>query len=104
MPKNPVIGFTFAGYDFMLVDYHYYPGYSGSYENPPEPPELEISKLWMKWSDDVSKEAYTSVPDPVIDLLLEVVDAFSEAAMEAIEDHIAKEEREYEPRYPDSLD
>lgn len=100
MHKNPIIGFTFAGYEFMLVDYHYHPGYSGSYEDPPEPPELEIGKLWMRWSENISKEAFVSVPDPVIDLLIEVVDAFKEAAMEAIEDY----RRDYEPEHSDPLD
>lgn len=110
MPKNPEVKFTFQGYEFKLTEYDYIPGspghLTGPPENcfPPEPSELEIVKLMIEDITTTAEDGYKEIPIQAVDLLLELHDGIWDAAMDAVEDALRKEEPEYEPRDSNPLD
>lgn len=102
MPKNPVVNFTFNGYQFRLEEYDYIPGIPGRYSGPPEhcfpdePPELEPVKLLIEDFSDGNAEGYKEIPLRAVDLLLELREDLWSTMIDSVEDALRKEEPEHE--------
>ena len=76
MEEDVKFKFNFKGLELGIVEYSYSPPDWGSYWNPPDPEELEISKLYVY---DSYKKTWSAVPDPFLDWLCEDEDFHAEA-------------------------
>jgi hypothetical protein len=56
---------------YWEVEYDYYPGYPGSREDPPEPPELEIVNVYVNGENAL--DLYWSLTDDAVQGLYERV-------------------------------
>lgn len=102
------IYFTYKGYEFRLDEHDYTQGSPGKVSGPPEtcfppePPELEIVKLYIKDYMGPNPEDYKEVPAQIIELLNELSnDDFYMTVMEEVDLSQQKEEPDYEPRDSD---
>lgn len=88
------------GRTFFIVG-EYYPGCSGTYYDPPDPPDVNILKVEQvsvegedPWQED---SALDLVENPDIwDFVEAYDDEFFDAALEYVEDRYEEPEREYE--------